>query len=172
MPVTHVVNLSIRANEFPQQWKTAIITPVFKSGASDQVSNYRPISILPALSKVLEKTVAKQLVDYLESNHLLHAKQFGFRPRYSTELANCYLTEMIKQSLDEGNVVGAVFLDLKKAFDTVNHEILLNKLENCNLSHDAITLFRSYLEHRQQCVKINSSHLFKLVESEFHKVQF
>ena len=64
---------------------------------------------------------------------------------------------MIKQSLDEGNVVGAVFLDLKKAFDTVDHEILLNKLENCNLSHDAITWFRSYLEHRQQCVKINST---------------
>ena len=78
-----------------------------------------PISILPAFSNVLEKTVAKPLVDYLENKHLLHPIEFGFRARYSTELANCYLIETIKQLLDEGNVVVAVFLDLKKAFDTV-----------------------------------------------------
>ena len=84
VPVTHVVNCSIRSNTFPEPWKKAIITPIHKSGSPDLVSNYRPISILPALSKVLEKTVAKQLVDYLENKHLLHPKQFGFRARYST----------------------------------------------------------------------------------------
>ena len=149
LPVTHVVNCSIRSNVFPEPWKKAIITPIQKSGSPDLVSNYRPISILPALSKILEKTVAKQLVDYLENKHLLHPKQFGFRARYSTELANCYLT--IKQlGLDEGNVVVAVFLDLKKAFETVNHEILLNKLKTLHFSDQANAWFRSYLKHREQ----------------------
>ena len=142
VPVTHVVNCSIRRNEFPEPWKKAIINPIHKSSSPDLVSNYRPISILPALSKILEKTVAKQLVDYLENKHLLHPKQFGFRARYSTELANCYLTETIEQLLDEGNVGVAVFLDLKKAFDTVNHEILQKKLKTFNFSDEAIAWFR------------------------------
>ena len=82
MPVTHVVNCSIRSNEFPEPWKKAIITPIHKSGSPDLVCNYRPISILTALSKVLEKKST-----YLESKHLLHPKQKGFGARYSTELA-------------------------------------------------------------------------------------
>ena len=145
VPVTHVVNCSIRSNAFPEPWKKAILTPIHKSGSPDLVFNYRPISILPALSKILEKTVAKQLVDYLENKHLLHPKQFGCRARYSTELANCYLTETMKQLLNEGNVVVAVSLDLKKAFNTVNHEILLNKLKTLNFSDEAIAWFRSHL---------------------------
>lgn len=76
--------------------------------------------------------------------------------KYSTEIANCYLTEFIKESLDKGNVVGAVFLDLKKAFDTVNHEILLHKLNLFNFSQQAMNWFRSYLESRDQCGKINN----------------
>ena len=155
-PITHLVNLSIIVGKFPQSWKQAIITPIFKAGAKDQACNYRPISILPALSKILEKAVTEQLIDHLESNGLINNKQFGFRLGYSTELANCYLTENIKSSLDRGNVVGAVFIDLKKAFDTVNHNILLNKLCTFNMSKPAISWFASYLEHREQRVRINS----------------
>lgn len=155
-PLTYLINLSIRMGTFPQSWKRAIITPIFKSGAKDQACNYRPISILPALSKILEKIVTEQLIDHLESNGLINNKQFGFRPGYSTEMANCYLTENIKRSLDRGNVVGAVFIDLKKAFDTVNHNILLNKLSNFYISKHAIDWFTSYLEHREQRVKVNN----------------
>ena len=155
-PITHLINLSIRAGRFPHCWKTAIITPIFKAGAPDQAGSYRPISILPAISKVLEKVIAEQLVDHLESNKLLCPTQFGFRPGHSTEMANCYLTENIKSSLDNGKVVGAVFLDLKKAFDTLNHEILLSKLSSFKFSKQATSWFASYLSDRDQCVKINA----------------
>ncbi len=133
-PLTRLVNLSIRDNKFPNNWKKAIATPIFKTGDCDLISNYRPISILPALSKVLEKVVASQVIEHLETNQLLHPQQFGFRPKHSTETANIFFIESIKQSLDSGNVVGAVFLDLKKAFDTVNHSILLSKLKSFKFS--------------------------------------
>lgn len=94
-------------------------------------------------------------MEHLESNQLLYPQQFGFRQKYSTESANCYLLEKIKTSLDKGNVVGAVFLDLKKAFDTVNHSVLLNKLKQFKLSPEALKWLKSYLEGRQQCVRVN-----------------
>lgn len=154
-PLTHLVNLSIRENKFPNNWKKAIVTPVFKTGDCDLGSNYRPISILPVLSKVLEKVVASQVIEHLETNQLLHPQQFGFRPKHSTETANIFFIESIKQSLDSGNVVGAVFLDLKKAFDTVNHNILLSKLKSFKFSKEAVDWFESYLQNGEQCVKIN-----------------
>ncbi len=115
--------------------------------------NYRPISLLPVLSKVLEKIASEQLMHYLETNNYLSPLQFGFRQNLSTESA---ITENIKQSLDKGNVVGAVFLDLKKAFDTVNHNILISKLAKLNLSKQSLSWFESYLKGREQCVSINN----------------
>ena len=155
-PITHLVNLSIKTNKFPESWKMAIIAPIHKSGDKDTASNYRPIAILPVVSKILEKVVAAQLTEYLESNHLLHPQQFGFRPKYSTEIANCYLLNRIKDQLVKGHVVGTVFLDLKKAFDTVNHRVLLSKLlRYFQMSAEALQWFESYLGGRQQCVKVN-----------------
>ena len=153
-PINHLVNLSIRVGKFPQSWKQAIIIHIFKASAKDQAGNYRPISILLALSKNVEKIITEQLVRHLENNRLINPKQFGFRQGYSTEMANCYLTENIKSKLDKGNVVGDVFIDLKKAFDTLNNSILLNKLTN--FSEHAIGWFASYLANREQRVKINT----------------
>ena len=153
--ITKIINLSLNENVFPSTLKTAIVTPVYKSGDRQEVSNYRPISILPAISKVVEKAVAEQLVAHLNKENLLHPMQFGFRANHSTETACCYFLEVIKSSLDKGGVVGALFLDLRKAFDTVNHSVLLSKLSSFKLSVDVLNWIQSYLVDRSQCVRID-----------------
>ena len=96
-----------------------------------------------------------QLTEYLESKQLLHPQQFGFRPKHSTETANCYLLDRFKGLLVRGHIVGTVFLDLKKAFDTVHHGVLLSKLKHFKVAAEASQWFKSYLEGRQQCVRVN-----------------
>ena len=154
-PITYLVNLSIKTNRFPESWKTAIIAPIHKSGDKNLASNYRPIAILPVVSKILEKIVAIQLTEHLESRQLLHPQQFGFRPKHSTETANCYLLDRFKGLMVRGHVVGTVFLDLKKAFDAVHHGVLLSKLKHFKISAEALQWFKSYLGGRQQCVRVN-----------------
>ena len=131
-----------------------MIVPIFKSGSQDSMCNYRPISILPVLSKVMENIVAIQLTDHLEVNQLLHPQQFGFRSRHSTEIANCCFIENLKKSMDRGEVVGAVFLDLKKAFEMVSHHLLLSKMSLFNISPEAVGWLASFLQGREQCVKV------------------
>ena len=155
-PLTHLINLSIKTGKFPDGWKKSRVIPIFKSGAADQTCNYRPISILPVFSKVLEKIVAAQLMDHLETHSHLHSLQFGFRSNHSTESANCFFVDQLKLFIDRGNMVGAVFLDLKKAFDTINHDILISKLSNYNFSDITLKWFKSYLCNREQCVVINN----------------
>jgi len=134
-PITKIINLSVSQGMFPCAWKSSVIVPIFKSGDPHSASNYRPISILPIVSKVAEKLMAAQITNYLNNSYFaLHPMQFGFRANYSTEMANCYFTEKVKSLLDKGGVVGAVFLDLRKAFDTLNHRILLSKLLRFNFS--------------------------------------
>lgn len=164
-PLTHLINISIKSGQFPDGWKTAQVIPLLKSGDAEIISNYRPISLLPVFSKVLEKIVSEQLMHHLETNHYLHPLQFGFRHNHSTESATCLLTENIKHSLNKGHVVGAVFLDLKKAFDTVNHDILISKPSKFNLSKQSLSWFDSYLKGREQCVTIHS------VRSTFLKIE-
>jgi sarcosine oxidase/L-pipecolate oxidase len=109
--------------------KKDVVSPIHKSGGKTMVSNYKPISILLVLSKVSEKWVAEHLKTLLNLGHNpLHPMQFGFCTNHSTETANCFLLENIKSQLDGGGIVGALFFDLKKAFDTVNHQTLLSSL--------------------------------------------
>ncbi len=156
--ITKLVNASIKEGKFPKDWNSAIVVPVYKSGDPTVASNYRPISILPVISKIAEKCIAEQLLIHLNSSpYTLHPMQFGFRANHSTETANCFLLENIKLKMDKGGVVGAIFLDLKKAFDTVDHQILICKLANFNLSPNVLNWMQSYLTGRVQCVRVGSA---------------
>lgn len=159
LPITHLINLSITQSCFPDSWKRAVITPIFKSGDRHEPNNYRPISILPVLSKVAEKVVINQLTTHLNTcNPGLNNMQFGFRKNYSTETAVLHFTEKIRAQLEKGGVVGAVFLDLRKAFDTVNHNVLTSKLSYFNLSAQTLTWLSTYLSNRAQCVRVKDAY--------------
>ena len=148
--VTKLLNLSIRTGEFPRPWKCSRITALFKSGNRTSASNYRPISILPTLSKILEKAVYSQLYHYLTTNDLLTKKQFGFRKGFSTESALTTFADEVLLNKEQGKLCGAVFLDLIKAFDTVDHGILLSKLFSIGLSGNYLQWFRSYVTERKE----------------------
>ncbi|CAG4955242.1 unnamed protein product [Colias eurytheme] len=124
-PLTAIINLSIAKGVFPEPWKTAIITPIHKEGSRSDPCNYRPISLLSTFSKILERCISKRLIKYLESNKLLADVQFGFRKAKSTEDAVSHLINLVSSHLDKGRACTGVFLDLKKAFDTVSIPILL-----------------------------------------------
>ena len=119
------------------------------------VSNYRPISLLSNLNKILEKLMHKRIYAFLEKYDLLYSLQFGFRSKFSTSHALIHMTEAIRSALDSGNVTCGIFVDFAKAFDTVNHEILLKKLDNFGFRGVVNDWFRSYLTDRKQKVVIN-----------------
>ena len=159
-PLVHLFNLSIKTGIFPSKLKASRTVPVFKSGDPLCCDNYRPISLLSSLSKILEKFVANQLVNHLEYNKLLYEHQYGFQRGKSTVHNLTHLTNFVSKELNDKKFVVGVFLDLKKAFDVVDHGILLKKLKHLGLNGVVLKWFTSYLEGRTQCVDING-HLSK-----------
>ncbi len=133
--ITCIINTTLVTGKFPTQWKHANVIPVFKSGDISVVNNYRPISLLPILSKILEKIVANQLQCYLESQQLLSSSQHGFRPRLSTETALTVITNEIYNNMDQKNVSLLTLCDLSKAFNSVSHTILLMKCKKLNIDN-------------------------------------
>ena len=154
-PLCHIINLSLKSGVVPSDWKIAKITPFHKAGDTTKADNYRPISILPVLSKILEKAVHKQLVTYLEKNKLISEKQFGYRIKRSTELATTLLLDHIRKKFDEGYLTGAVFIDLSKAFDTLGHSSLLSKLQAYGVQQSSLVWFTDYLFGRFQVVSFD-----------------
>ena len=141
--------------KFPQGFKIAKVVPIFKGGDHDNCSNYRPISILSTCSKLLEKLIHKQLYSYVQENDILFSGQSGFRPLYSTTAALLKVTDDWKEKIDRKNYIASVFIDLRKAFDTINHDILYNKLMNLGIEVTELKWFQSYLSKRSQRVIIN-----------------
>ena len=150
--ITVIVNTSIVTHVFPHQWKHPHILPFYKSGDKDKVSNYRPISLLPILSKILEKVIANQLMSYLETNKLLSNHQHGFRSNLSTESALMQVTDKLYDNIEKKKVSLLLLLDLSKAFDSVSHDILINKCKKLNIDP---RWFQSYLRNRCQSVRID-----------------
>ena len=129
-PISYLINLTISSGEIPSQWKEAKVTPIFKAGKKDDENNYRPISVLPLVSKVMERAVQVQLLVFFEVNKILSVYQSAFRKKHSTETAVVHLVDYILEHMDKQQLTGAAFNDLKKAFDLVDHKCLLHKLEH------------------------------------------
>lgn len=164
-PLCRLVNCSIDLKSFPCVWKTARVRPLHKGDDASEMDNYRPISVLPVLAKVIEKHVHASLYNYLCTNNLLYKYQSGFRRNHSTETAIIKLVDQLLFNADKNMVTSAVFIDYRKAFDTVSHNVLLRKLEAYDLSADAVSWFASYLQERQQyvCIGGYSSPMLPLV---------
>ena len=140
---------------FPSVLKTAKVVPVFKKDSKLNYSNHRPISLLSNIEKMLEKLMYKRLYAFLDYNNIIYDLQFGFRQQYSTSHALINITENIRKALDDGNIGCGVFVDLQKAFDTVDHQILLAKLNHYGIRGVSNDWFKSYLSNRNQYVFIN-----------------
>ena len=153
--LTEIFNHSLKSSTFPQIWKDGKVTPIFKSGDRSNMSNYRPITVLPILSKILERFVHTQIYNHLSENNILSPQQFGFRPKLSTSTALAFFTDNILDNADNGLVTASVFLDFSKAFDTVDHTILLRKLKSVGLDDNSLSWFHSYLTSRRQITSIN-----------------
>lgn len=155
--LTSIFNRSLTSGTFPSLWKQGKVTALFKSGDRLDCNNYRPITVLPTLSKILERAIHQQVYGYLEEHNILTSKQFGFRPRLSTTTALTHLSDTILQNLDKGKMTGAVFLDLSKAFDTVDHSLLMDKLKSIGMDTQALSWFKSYLANRQISTSVGST---------------
>ena len=155
--LTYICNLSIKTGSFPTKWKEAKIKPLHKGGSSSDPNNFRPISILPVLSKLFEKHVHEALMNFLEEYKLLYDTQSGFRPNHSCETALIHMVEQWLKALDNGELVGVLLVDFRKAFDLVDHNILLKKLELYKLNQVTLNWFRLYLSDRKQVVSFKNN---------------
>ena len=149
-PLTYIFNLSLEMGKFPDALKIAKVTPLYKKGSKDDPGNYRPISVLPVIAKVFEKLVNERLMDFLESNDILYRHQYGFRKRYSTKLSLINLVNTLLKAIDRGEITLGIFIDFKKAFDTINHSILSEKLEYYGIRGIVLQWFQNYLSNRSQ----------------------
>ena len=149
--LTRIINESFITGIFPKELKVAKIIPIHKTGKRDDVNNYRPISILPAISKIVETAIEKQrMSNFLESKMVFSNSQYGFRPGRSTTTALIEVVEEVTESFDNKQEVALTCCDISKAFDTIDHEILLMKLEHYGIRGQAQNLIASFLSRRTQ----------------------
>ena len=149
-PVTIIINQMLNTGIFPESLKISKVIPLYKKDDDTVISNYRPISLLSSISKIFEKAVLLQITNYFDNNHLINVSQYGFRKQHSTELASLQLVDYLSFEMDSGKTLLNIYLDLSKAFDTLNHSILIDKLKLYGLTGISLYLFESYLHNRTQ----------------------
>ena len=154
-PLTIIISKSLTSGVFPDALKISKVIPIHKGNSPEELNNYRPISLLSIFDKINEKIVHKRLYNFLEQNNILYKNQFGFRKNNSTTFALLQITEKIKETIDNKKYGCGIFIDLRKAFDTVNHKILLKKLEHYGIRDVSYNWFESYLTNRRQYVFLN-----------------
>ena len=158
LPLCGLFNLSLLTCRFPTQWKLANVTPVFKKDNSSKVNNYRPISLISVLGKVMERCVYKHVYNFLLKKSIITPHQSGFTPDDSAINQRLNLTNEFGKALDEGKEIRVVFCDISKAFDRVWHKDLLNKLEHIGTQGSLFLWMKNYLTNRKQRVVIESAH--------------
>ena len=156
--ITHIVNLSIRSSRFPNIWKHSKIIPLFKPGAKDKLStkSYRPVALLPVVSKVLERVVFMQIVEYMDKNKLFHPNHHGFRLLHSTTTAMIQMYDTWVEAIDRGEMAGVTLIDQSAAFDCVDHGILKDKLKLYGFDEAALGWIEDYLASREQSCYVES----------------
>ena len=152
--LTNSINYSPQHSSFPQELKLSEVIPVYKRLNPLQKENYRPLSLLPQVSKVFERIIHKQIMNCM-TDKLAHSIT-GFRKSHGTQNSLVVMLEQWKRALDKGEYVSALFMDLSKAFDTINHDLLIAKLNAYGFSKEALELMKSYLKNRKQKVQINN----------------
>ena len=164
-PLSIIFNLSLTVGEVPSQLKIAKVIPIYKKDDAQVFSNYRPVSVLPCFSKVMERLIFNRCMNYIDKNNILNDKQFGFRSNHSTYMAIIDLVDKITNAVEKNESTLGIFLDLSKAFDTIDHNILLYKLEYYGFRGIVQKWFKSYLQNRKQFVKYQSC------DSEFKNIK-
>ena len=152
----HIFNLSLSSGIFPSALKIAKVIPIFKKGSHSELGNYRRISLLKIFGKILEHIASARINSYFTKYNLFYDLQFGFRAKHSTNLALINTVDDILNSLDKNNYVAGIFFDLSKAFDSINHTILLKKLDHYGIRGQMLNWFKSYLVGRSQYTCVNN----------------
>ena len=155
-PLTLILNQSLATGIFPDRLKTAKVIPLYKKDDCLIMDNYRPVSLLTSISKIFEKIVHKQITKYFKENKLFYKSQYGFRDEHSTELASVELIDRVMEAFQKKRSPLAIYMDLSKAFDTLDHKILTHKLEYYGIKGKELNWFKSYLSDRKQFVEIDS----------------
>ena len=155
--ITHIVNLSITEKCFPTEWKCAKVIPLHKKNEVTYPMNYRPVALLPIISKIVERVVYLQLSEYLEENDLLHPSHHGFRSKHNTSTALLHMVDTWMEALENDEISAVIMLDMSAAFDTIQHDILVSKMKLYGLENCALSWVKSYLSGRSQAVYIDGA---------------
>ena len=158
-PLTIIINQVFQVGKFPDLVQISKVLPIYKKDDDSLFSNYRPISLLPSASKIFERAIMIQLMEYLEDNKLIHSNQYGFRKFHSTEYAALHLVDYLNYEMDSRRTPVTIHSDISKAFNCLSHSILLDKLRFYGINEMAYNLIKNYLENRKQFVQFDSGWL-------------